>query len=220
MLNDCRASLRIAGFTLLEVLIAILITAFGLLGLAGLMSKMQLAETEGYSRSQASALLTYMVERVQDDIRPPTYTAGVYDYTNYLADVNAFTNSGGTVTVGTSGTGVTSYTSPCTGSGPAFDLCEWNFALQGAAETRSSTQVGAMAGARGCVTLVSAANTATGTCHPATIRVTVVWQGLVNGADESSDANTCAADLYGAKNLGQRRIVAQQITVGIPRCTN
>ena len=190
------------GFTMIEVLVAILITAFGLLGLAGLMSKMQVAETEGFDRSQAMALLWDMSERVYAAMPTTTATA------------NAYTNGG---TTATAGTGVTSYTSPCTGTGATRDLCEWNFALQGAAETRSSTKVGAMTGARGCVQLVTAPNPGAGICTPATFRISVVWQGLMDTVNQTGNANTCGQNQYGAET--RRRIVSEMVTIGIPKCT-
>jgi type IV pilus assembly protein PilV len=192
-----------SGFTLLEVLIAILITAFGLLGLAGLMSRMQVAETEGYASSEATALVWDMSERLYAGA-PAT-----------VAAANAYTNAGTTATVGT---GATGYTSPCTGTGAALDLCEWHFALLGAAETRGSTKVGAMSGAVGCVKLVAAPDPTPGTCHPAIFRVTVAWQGFVDSADQSTNANTCGSGNFG--NEKRRRMASQLITVGSPGCTN
>ena len=46
MLNRTHTSRAAEGFTMLEVLIAIVITAFGLLGVASLLSQMQISETE------------------------------------------------------------------------------------------------------------------------------------------------------------------------------
>jgi len=191
------------GFTLLEVLIALLITAFGLLGLAGLMSRMQVAETEGYGRSEANALLWNMTERLYAGA-PST-----------VAAANTYTNGGGTATAGT---GASGYTAPCTGTGAALDLCEWNFSLLGASETRSSANVGAMAGARGCVTLVAAPDPTIGICHPAIYRVTVAWQGMVDSADQTGNVNTCGADQFGDEK--RRRMVSELVTIGSPGCTN
>jgi type IV pilus assembly protein PilV len=202
MLKPMREKRAACGFSLIEVMVAIVITAFGLLGVAGLMGKMQQAETEGFDRSQAMALLWDMSDRVYAAM-PTTTTVA-----------NAYTNGGTTVTVGT---GATGYTSPCTGTGAALDLCEWNFALQGAAETRSGTKVGAMTGARGCVTLVTAPNPATGTCTPATFRISVTWQGLLDTLDQTTNANTCGSGQYGLET--RRRIVSEMITIGLPGCT-
>jgi type IV pilus assembly protein PilV len=206
----------VEGFSLLEVLIAILITAFGLLGLAGLMARMQVSGTESYGRSQAVALVWDMSERLYAALPTTAATA------------NAYTNAGTTVTVGT---GVTGYTSPCTGTGASRDLCEWHFALLGASETSGGSCTvatsqncrGSVIGARGCITLLNAPATtaggATPVCSPYTFRVTVAWQGLVDSADQSvtSNTNSCGANLYG--NEKRRRLVSQEVSVGIPGCT-
>lgn len=205
MLKPGQEYRAVRGFTMVEVLVAILITAFGLLGLAGLMSKMQQAETEGFDRSQAIALLWDMSDRVYAAMPTTAAAAGAYA---------GGTTAGSTTTLGTGSSG---YTSPCTGTGAARDLCEWNFALQGAAETRGTTKVGAMTGARGCVTLVTPPNTAAGICTPATFRISVVWQGLMDTADQTGNANTCGQGQFGAET--RRRIVSEMITIGLPTCT-
>ena len=200
MLNYTHISRAAQGFSMLEVLIAIVITAFGLLGVAGLLSQMQISETESFDRSQAMTLLWNMNERVYAAMPTTAATA------------NAYTNGGTMVTVGT---GNSTYTSPCTGTYAALDLCEWNFALQGAAETRAGASVGAMAGARGCVELIAAPNAAA--CTPATFRVSVVWQGLTDSVDQTTNPNTCGKDQYGTEK--RRRIVSEVITIGTPSCT-
>ena len=54
-----RAS-RQAGTSLVEVLVTIVITAIGLLGLAGMQSRLQTSEMESYQRAQALLLLEDM----------------------------------------------------------------------------------------------------------------------------------------------------------------
>ena len=53
---------RNSGFTMIEVLVSLLVITFGLLGLAGLQTRMQQAEFESYQRSQALVLLYDMVD--------------------------------------------------------------------------------------------------------------------------------------------------------------
>src|SRR5574340_1385976 len=53
-----------AGFTLLEILIAIIVIAIGLLGLFALQAKAQKAETESYQRTQALVLIQDIVDRM------------------------------------------------------------------------------------------------------------------------------------------------------------
>ncbi len=53
------------GFTLLEVLIAVLVFSFGLLGIAGMMTISVKSNHNGYLRSQASFLAENMMDRMR-----------------------------------------------------------------------------------------------------------------------------------------------------------
>ena len=57
-------SLRQRGVSLIEVLVTILILSIGLLGVAGLQSRLQMSEMEAYQRSQALILLNDMANRM------------------------------------------------------------------------------------------------------------------------------------------------------------
>lgn len=179
------------GTSLLEVLIAIVILAFGLLGVASLQSKIQLSEIESYQRAQAILVLSDMTDRIN---------------TNRLQAASY-------VSASAIGTG-DSQPATCTGAaGPTRDLCEWSNALKGASEKKSSTNVGAMAGARGCITQVQAPDSTTGLCTPGIYRVAVAWQGM---HPIVVPAVTCGKDLYGTDTY--RRVISSQITVGLPSC--
>ena len=54
---------------MLEVLITIIIVSLGLLGLAGLQARVQVAELEAYQRTQAIVLLQEMVDRINANRR-------------------------------------------------------------------------------------------------------------------------------------------------------
>jgi type IV pilus assembly protein PilV len=136
------------GVTMIEVLITIVIAAFGLLGIAALQGRMQLAEMEAYQRSQATVLLRYMTDRINANRK------------NAMSYVTA-------APVGSS-VGV----QDCTGlTGADLDLCEWNNLLAGASETAAGENRGAMIGARGCIIN-------TEPTMPRRFTVSVVWQGL------------------------------------------
>ena len=124
----------------------IIILAFGLLGMATLESKVQLTEMESYQRGQAIALLSDMLQKIS---------------------VNA-PSAASYVTGSSLGTGDATYsTTPCSGTGSTLDLCEWSNALKGAAEKNSGgSNVGAMIGAKGCISQIQAANPAAGVCQP------------------------------------------------------
>lgn len=113
-----------SGFSLIEVLVALIILMTGLLGLAGLQGRAFSSQVESYQRSQALILLKDMADRINANR----------------------TNSSSYVTTTPLGIGAASCTTG--GSTAANDLCEWSNALKGSAEGTTS---GAMVGARGCI---------------------------------------------------------------------
>lgn len=114
---------------MIEVLVTMVIIAFGLLGMAGLQARMQVSEMESYQRSQALLLLNDMANRIA---------------------VNR--NSAASYVTGTTALGVGMTCPTATATTVQQDLMQWCEALQGAAELSSSdSKVGAMVGGRGCV---------------------------------------------------------------------
>jgi len=181
------------GFSLLEVLIAIVILTVGLLGTAGLLAKVYLADIESYQRTQATMLLQDMAERISAN----------------RAQASSY------VTTSAIGTG-DSQPASCAGiaAGPALDICEWSNALKGAAEQKSAVNVGAMLGARGCITQLQAPDPTLGTCTPGIYQVAIAWQGLHHTA---ASAIACAQGQYGTDD-SYRRVIAAQVSVGLPSC--
>jgi type IV pilus assembly protein PilV len=182
---------RQSGLTLIEVLVSVVILLVGLLGLAALMTNSQKAEAESYQRAQALLLLQDMVERINAN----RGVAACYAFTS--------DTSTGTPFVGVDEVGVVDVTTLVCGVGSVTantraiqDITAWSNLLDGATET-SSGNVGAMEGARGCVTLDDAATR--------TYTVSVAWQGKT--ATKAPDASlNCAKDLYGDEKL--RRVVS------------
>jgi len=118
---------------MIEVLVTIVIIAFGLLGLAGLQSRLQVSEIEAYQRAQALILLNDMASRIGANRR---HAAEYVTSTPVGAGGNCVDLPGGTR--------------------QQLDVREWCLALQGAAEALGGNRVGAMVGGRGCVESVSA----------------------------------------------------------------
>lgn len=122
------------GASMVEVLVTLVIIAFGLLGMAGLQMRLQVSEMESYQRSQALLLLNDMASRIS---------------TNR-------TNAASYVVAGAVyGTDSTCATAASTDSTVVRDLVEWNCALLGAGEEIGASKLGAMIGGRGCVESLS-----------------------------------------------------------------
>lgn len=130
-LADARMALRksIRGASLIEVLVTIVVIAFGLLGMAGLQTRLQLAEMESYQRAQALLLLNDIHDRIKLNFAAAD---------NYVTGAGTPLGVGGNCPTGTS-------------TRQQRDAAEWCNALQGAAESAGGGNVGAMVGARGCV---------------------------------------------------------------------
>ena len=182
-----RPLLYARGTSLIEVLVTLLVLAFGLLGVAGLQSKMSLAQMEAYQRAQAVVALEQIVERMNAN----------------RANATAY------VFAGTMGTGDAQPTDCSTVAiGPTRDLCEWSNSLKGAAEQNGGAGVGGMVGARGCITQVQAPNPTLGTCAPGIYQVAVVWQGL---NPTQAPVLVCGQGLYGSDAF--RRLATMQVTI-------
>ena len=158
-----------AGTSMLEVLITIVILAIGLLGLAGLQTRLQLSEMEGYQRSQAMILLDDMANRLA---------------TNRSV---ASTYVTGSTVAATLGAGMTCPSADANRRDK--DLRQWCLALQGAAEKSGSAanagNAGAMIGGRGCIESL----------NDNQYLITVAWQGL--GAIAHPPASVaCGKDQY------------------------
>ena len=169
------------GVTMLEVLIAIVLLTIGLLGVAQLQFKMQAAELEAYQRTQAIVLLQDMVDRINANRK------------NAAQYVTA-------VPLGTSST--IDCSSPATLA--VRDQCEWHGALLGRNEAKGGIQLGAMNGARGCVSNPVIT-------MPRQVIVAVTWQGLTPTAAPTSTA--CGQGTYGADDRFRRAMVAS-VTIG------
>jgi type IV pilus assembly protein PilV len=188
----CRPLHRQRGTTLLEVLITMIVLAFGLLGIAAFQVKAQAGASESYQRAQAIILL----EDIHARIRGNAQHASDYVLGHPLGSAAAIADC--------------SALAP----GAALDLCQWGNALSGAAESKAGASIGAMPGARGCITQLQASDPASGVCQPAIYLVSVAWQGAHK---IKSSALACGRNLYG--DDGNRRAIALRIAVGLPSCS-
>jgi type IV pilus assembly protein PilV len=186
---------KLLGVSMIEVLVTLVIMAFGLLGLSGMLARLQTSEVESYQRSQALLLLNDMANRLAlNRVNRTQYP----DEAKVDAPVGAGMNCADIVP----GTSVA-----------LADLQEWCGALQGAAETTAGASVGAMIGGRGCIEEVLAGTATT----PAEYRISVAWQGLVPISVPAESA--CGANSYdsaGTVCVGDRcrRLVTTVVRVG------
>jgi type IV pilus assembly protein PilV len=157
------------GATMIEVLVTLLIIAFGLLGMAGIQARMQMAEIESYQRSQALLLLNDMASRI---------TSNRNNAASYLTGT-------------TYGSSMTCPTATTTGA--ERDLRDWCEALQGAATTQSGSKVGGVIGGRGCIASVDGEYMITVAWQGVT-PVSAPPASVPCGAGQYDSAN-CAGDL-------------------------
>lgn len=193
---------RQSGASLIEVLISLFILMVGLLGLTGLMVQSQNSQMESYQRVQALSLAQDMAARINAN------STAAYCYKALLetSPLSGFVGTGDGATAATlpAVCPAPPVTVPVTPAASALqqakvvkDIAEWRAMLLGAAEKDSGgTQVGAVLGARGCVTLVAGQTTE--------YQIGVAWQG--GSATYAPPAGlTCGTGQYGADT--QRRAV-------------
>jgi type IV pilus assembly protein PilV len=208
MTAGATANLRQSGFTLLEVLITIIILAFGLLALANLQAKMHVTEMESYQRAQAVLLMHDMAARLYNNRGAGGLNAAKY------------------VTADPLGTGDNTFKEVADGDKTCDDVaagdyvvrdkCEWSMSLLGAAETdKDANKIGAMIDARGCIDQITAPSNVDGACSPGVYRVTVVWAGVSNTVTPDL---SCAKDLFSEENQERRRAISTVISIGVPGC--
>lgn len=178
---------RQRGSSLIEVLVTLVILMLGLLGLVGLMLQSQRSQVESYQRVQALVVLQDMANRINANRK----VAACYAFTT-AADGSPYLGSGSAL-------------APACALGTAEqnaravqDMTEWNSLLLGSSEKSGASDVGAMLGARGCVSLVAGV-----------YQVSVAWQG--NRKTAAPAGVNCATDLYGDET--QRRAISAPVQI-------
>ena len=189
---------RFAGFALVESMVTVVVVAFGLLGVAGLVSRSFITEVEAMQRAQAAMLLQDMVTRIDGNrANAAAYVTGDSGITGYVST---------TTPTGTA----YSYVS-CDPAAPMVDRdrCAWGQLLAGGNERIDNTNAGVLVGAMGCVHEIDAFNRI--------YAVTIAWQGASAGAAPIVDNNFpptgCGRDQFGNEN--QRRLMTTLLRIGI-----
>lgn len=161
MVSSAAGRRRQHGATLIEVLVTMVIIAFGLLGMAGLQVRMQVSELESYQRSQALLLLGDMANRIAAN-------------RNNAASYVTSTGTGATCASGT--------------STAQIDLKEWCEALQGKNVTGGGADKGAMVGGRGCVTQLSSSEYMVTVAWQGMVPITAPPSSVTCGANQYNGA--------------------------------
>jgi type IV pilus assembly protein PilV len=170
---------------MLEVLITIVILTIGLLGLAGLQSRLQASEMEAYQRAQALILLNDMASRITSNrAKAATYVTGTDDPL---------------------GAGKACPTTTATQQ--ESDAGEWCNALQGAGETLDASNVGAMVGGRGCVESLGGGEYLVTVAWQGLGPVSAPPDSVACGAGEYDGGTNCVDDLC-------RRTVTTIVRIG------
>jgi len=119
------------GFTLLEVLIALVVLAFGMLSLARAIGRASQEQVEAYQRAQAIVLAQEMVDRINNDQRNAVRYVGSYVPYARAED--------------------------CTLAATSWDRngCEWRNRLLGVDVRDGARVIGAPMAARGCIVSLS-----------------------------------------------------------------
>lgn len=199
-----RSSLRTqSGTSMIEVLVTLIILLVGLLGLAGLQGQAQRAEMESYQRVQALVLLQDMSGRINANRK----VASCYAYTTSPTTGTPYVGVSGTATPAACMIGTATENAQV-----AQDLTAWNQLLNGAAETSGGSKVGAMIGARGCISYdvtTELINPTTAAVMPGTgiYTLSIAWQGLSNTAISTPN---CAQGQYGSSDA-IRRVVSMTL---------
>jgi type IV pilus assembly protein PilV len=179
------------GASMIEVLVTIVILTFGLLGLAGLQSRLHLSEVEAYQRAQALLLVEDMANRI-------SVNRGMA--ASYVTPAGAPLGAGNELCTVTESMTLAE-----------ADACEWNNALLGAAATDegSGNRIGTVVGGRGCIEQQPGDE----------YLVTVAWQGLAPISTPSAEI-TCGAGQYDGTdgspcaNDRCRRVVTTIVRIG------
>lgn len=184
-----------AGSALLEVLITIVILAFGLLGIAGLQARIYVMEFEAYQRAQAVVMLNDIADRVASnrDAAAAYVTASPLGGSGALADCSALTDT-------------------------ARDACELGNLLKGAGEKQGSAGVGAMNAAQACITEFTATATKAFNRCQTGVQIDIVWRGRSPTIVPAATCGTTGGTPAYSTTNAYRRAVSTRVGTGDVAC--
>lgn len=171
-----------AGTSLIEVLVAVVILAIGLLGIAGIQLMSKQSTFDSAQRTTATMLANFIIERVRAN-------PGVL--VNYAGDASTPAAAVGGGTLGaTEPVPNCSAAQPCTPLQLAtHDLWEWEQLIDGAAEKSGTVNTGGLVSPTACITTTVPAAL---TDRSGRYIVTIVWRGKT-ALSNPSTTNTCGS---------------------------
>jgi len=196
------------GFSLLEVLIAVLVLSIGLVSLAALQILSKQSNFEAVQRSTATALLEDLVERMRANPGGlDTYTAN---------------GAGRTLT----GTTLSADSSNCLGASvncnyatmSMYDLKEWEQALAGVTETKvidgTTVNTGGLTSPTACISGPDGGN--------GLYTISIAWRGMTRLSNPGIDGCGSTTSLYhfqGTTDNSYRRVISMQTYIIVPSGT-
>lgn len=171
------------GMTFIEVLIAFLILATGILGAVAMQASAKKGSFDAMQRSIASSLAQDILERMRANDSSDSFL-DAYNGTDYGASLNSEPQRCNTV---------------ATACSPAQmvtnDLYEWELSLMGADVKNGTANNGGLVGANACI---QHSNN--------TVVVVISWEGREETTDGASD-NIAFAKTCGTSNTQRRQVV-------------
>lgn len=185
----------LGGSALLEVLITIVILAFGLLGVAGLQARIYVMEFESYQRAQAVVILNDLADRIAAN----RTAADAYVAASPLGGSGALAN--------------------CTAmTDTARDACELGNLLKGSGEKQGSTGVGAMNAAQACITSFTATATKAFNRCQTGVQIDIVWRGRSPTIVPSATCGTTGGTPAYSATDAYRRAISTRVGTGDIAC--
>ena len=184
-INKVNSTNKQRGVGLVEVLIAVLVFALGILGMASMQVNAKRVSYDALQRSLATALTRDIIERMRSN--PADTSLLVYGAVDDLG--------GGSITTEPTPNCKSATCTPAQLA--AHDIWEWEQALDGASETSGGTNAGGLVSPQACITYAAGV-----------VTVTVAWKGY-DGKANPIPGNTCGttSGLYGAGNVDRQLIV-------------
>jgi len=184
----------------MEVLVTMIIILIGLLGIVALQGRAQIAELEAYQRTQALIMMSDIVDRMNAN----RATISCFDITTNTTAGTPYIGFGSTFSSSCSAS-TTAYNTQADDAIDALDDL-----LNGTAETLNGNNVGAMTGARACISYDSTTELS-GVSGTGLYTVIVTWQGM--GDLVSPTGMLCAVGLYGGATDTKRRAVSTTMRI-------